>query len=439
MQYKVEDLAPLKKKFEVTVPAADIDKHIDLMAAKYRASVSVPGFRKGKAPLKMIEAQYHKDIYSEATSEMIDGNVRRIIDELELDPASKVEYDAEVVARGKDFTYSFSFEVMPVFDLPDYQGFPVEEEEVVVGDDEIDNMLQMARRDLADMAPVSEKRAPRDGDVATVDMTAFDEEGKEIPSLTVSGLDLALGEKLTFEAFEDFVKSVTVGEEAEKQITFPADFMNSEFAGKEVRMKVKVSALNERQLPELNDEFAAKLGPFATMDAVRDAIRTSFTQSRANVTRSVAQNKLLEGLLGKIDFPLPETLVQRFTAVAQANHFDRLRQQAGKGDKPQDIGKLEDFRDQAVEEAKKHVKEYVFLYRVAKAEKIEVSEQEILQFIAQSAASARRSFEEVRDEYVNNNMIGVVHERIMSDKALKHLYSKAEVTMVKPAAKPEEK
>ena len=429
MQYKVEELAPLKKQIEVTVPAADVDKQIAGVAQKYRASVSVPGFRKGKAPLGIVEAQYQKDIYPEATGNLIDAQVRQILEELKLEAASKIEYKAENVVKGKDFTYSITFDVMPEFDLPDYQDFPVDEEEAEIDPAEVDNVLEMARKDLAELVPVEEKRAPRDGDVATIDIEAFDSEGQPIAGLNASGTDMLIGEKQSFEAFENLVKSVTVGEEKQEKISFPADFPNPEFADKEIEIKVRVSALNERKLPELNDEFASKLGQYSSLESVRNAITESFTQNRKNMARNAAQRKLLESLLEKVDYPLPDGLVTRFTGIAQANMFDRMRRQ----------GKIEEMKDldamqaQAKEEAEKHVKEYVFLSRVAKAENVDVSEDDMLHYIHQAAMNSRRSFEEVRDEYVNNNLLGVVHDRIMSDKAMQAIYAKAKVNMVKAA------
>ncbi|MDL2306521.1 trigger factor [Desulfovibrio sp. OttesenSCG-928-C06] len=434
MQYKVEELAPLKKQIEITVPAADVDKQINSVAQKYRASVAVPGFRKGKAPLGIVEAQYHKDIYPEATGNMIDAQVRQILDELKLEAASKIEYKAENVVKGQDFTYSITFDVMPEFDLPEYLDIPVEEEEAEIDPAEVDSVLEMARKDLAELVPVEEKRAPRDGDVATLDIEAFDEEGKPIAGLNASGTDMLIGEKQSFEAFEALVKSVKVGEEKQDNISFPEDFPNPEFAGKEIQIKVKVNALNERKLPELNDEFAAKLGQYENLESVKNAITASFTQNRKSMARSAAQRKMLEGLLEKVDFPLPEALVTRFTGIAQANMFDRMRRQG----KIEDMKNLESMQAQAKEEAEKHVKEYVFLNRVAKAENVEVSEDDMLHYIHQTAMSSRRSFEEVRDEYVNNNLLGVVHDRIMTDKALQAIYAKAKVTFVKAADKPAE-
>jgi trigger factor len=422
MQYNVEDLATLKKQISVTVLAADVDKQIEEVSVRYRSSVSVPGFRKGKAPLKMIETQFGKDIISEATNNIINKQVHDIVAELDLELASAIEFKAGNVSKGKDYSYAFTFDVMPVFDLPDYQDFPVQEEDVVIEDSEVDNILQLARRDFAQITPVTEKRLPQDGDIVNLDMQIYDEEGKEIAFFNTKGLDFIIGEKQSFVAFEEFVKTLSAGEENEKKILFPEDFFKAEYAKKELLIHIKINELKERILPDLNDELAAKLGKYENLQAVKDSIKESFTHARKDVSRGKAQQKLLQELLKLVDFPLPESMLTRVTAATQANKTKNLQ--------PDDDA--EKIAAEAKIEAQGIVKEYVFLHRVSSVEKIEVSENEILQYINQIASRTHRTFAEVRDEYINNNMIAEIEDRIKSTKALNLIYSRAKVEIVSP-------
>jgi trigger factor len=424
MQYNVEDLATLKKQVSVTVLAADVDKQIENVSVRYRSSVSVPGFRKGKAPLKMIETQFSKDIISEATNNIINKQVHDIIGELALEPASAIEFKAGSVSRGKYFSYSFTFDAMPVFELPNYQDFPVQEEDVVIADSEIDHVLELARGDFAQITTVTEKRLPQDGDIVNLDMQVYDEEGKEISFFNTKGLDFIIGEKQSFAAFEEFVKTLFAGEESEKKILFPEDFFRTEYANKELLMHVKANELKQRILPDLNDELAVKLGKYENLQAVKDSIKESFTFARKDTNRGKAQQKLLEELLKLVEFPLPESMLTRVTAATQANRTKSLQ--------PDDDA--EKIAAEAKIEAQRIVKEYVFLHRVSTVEKVEVSENEILQYINQVAARTRRTFAEVRDEYINNNMIAEIQDRIRSSKALNLLYSRAKVEIVSPVS-----
>jgi trigger factor len=428
MQYNVEELATLKKQIAVTVSAADVDKHITEVSARYRTSIAIPGFRKGKAPLKMIETQFGKDILSEATSNIVNKQLHDIVAELNIEPASAIEFNAGTISKGKDFSYTFTLDVMPVFDLPDYQNFPAQEEEVAIEDSEIDNILQLARRDFAEVVQVTEQRLPQDGDVVNLNMRVYDEEGKEITFFHADALDFSLGENKSFEAIEEFVKTLSVGEPNEKKLHFPDNFFNAEYAKRDLLVNIKINELKKRILPELNDEFAAKLGKYDNVQAVKNNIRESFVQARKNVNRGKAQQKLLEDLVKLVEFPLPETMLKRVASATQINKSKNMQPNADAAE----------IAAESKEEAVKVVREYIFLYRVAKAEKIEVSEEEILQFLHQVAARSHRSFAEVRDEYVNKNLIAEVEDHIQSDKALNLLYSKAKVEIVKPASvKPE--
>ncbi|MDL2285788.1 trigger factor family protein, partial [Desulfovibrio sp. OttesenSCG-928-F07] len=139
MDYKVEELGPLKKKVVVTVPGKDVNLIIDRIVAKYRSSVAIPGFRKGKAPVGMVEKQFGRDIYPEATNLLVDNQVRNIVEELKIEPASGIEFDEPgLVERDKEFGYFFIVEAMPEFELPNYQDFPAEQENVDVEASEID-------------------------------------------------------------------------------------------------------------------------------------------------------------------------------------------------------------------------------------------------------------------------------------------------------------
>lgn len=435
MQYNVEDLGPLKKKIEVTVPAADAEVIVSRVTSKYRASVNVPGFRKGKAPLSMIEKQYKQDIYAEATNVLVDTQVRNIIAELKLEPAGNAEYDAQTIEKGEEYKYSFTLEFLPEFDLPDYNEFPVEEEKAEVTDAEVDEVLEKARNDFAELIPVSEAREPKDGDIVTVDFIGFDEEGKEIPGIKADNIQMPIGMGQALEDFEKLVKKVKAGNEGEENITFPEDFPNTEFAGKTIKLKVKVHSISERKLPALDDAFALSLGQFKSLDEVRVAIRTSFMQQRMQICKAAAQKKMLQELIAKVEYPLPEGMVERFAYVAEHEVLERLRRQ---NQTVESVGKtMADLKDDARKEAENYVRTYIFLNRAAKKEELTVSEQELLQQLQQIAKQSNRDFSEVRDEYVRNDMIGSVHDRVLADKAMQAIYDKAKITYI-DAVKEEE-
>lgn len=432
MQYKVEDLDQLTKNISVTVPAKEVNAMLDRVASRFRSGMSVPGFRKGKAPLKMIEKMNKKEIYSEATNMLVDEQVRNIISELKLEPALDPSFNAELMERGNEYAYSFKIELMPVFELPDYNEFPVEQQEAQVKDEEIDGIIERARKDMAEVLPVLDKRNPQDGDLVNLDFTGYDEEGKEVPGFKAENAQIPLGDNQAFENFENLIKTVPMGEEGEGEVEFPADFPNREMAGKKMTFKLKINALHERRLPEADDEFAKRAGNFESMDKLREMIRNSFMESRNQTAKTAAQQSLLEGLMEKTDFPLPKGLVDHYTQVARSEIMNRIGRSG-----PQAVEMLKDqakINEEAVKDAERYVRSSIFLFRVAEAEEIKVTEQEIQDQVRLIAQQQGKKPEEMLEELYRNGSISSVQERILTSKALDALYEKAKVTVVKHPA-----
>lgn len=430
MQYKVEEKGPLTKQIQVTVPAAEVDAAIQFVAMKFRNSVNIPGFRKGKAPLGMVEKQFGRDIAPEATNNLIDSQVRTIVEEIKVEPATGMKYDAGIAEKGKDFVYSFTFDVMPEFKLPDYEGFALEEEEAIVDNSGIDTIIEQARNDFAEPVLVEEKRKPNDGDIAALDFAFYDEEGKEVPGMKAEGTQMPIGQGHAMPEFEDLVKTITSGEEGEGKISFPSEFPNPELAGKTMTVKVKILDVFERKLPEIDDDFAKRIGNFENVQALRDMIHESFMQNKKQQTQGAAKKNLVDSLVKMTDFSLPPSMLERYVNMSVSDTLGALQQQ---GKSLETLGKsIQELHKDAQKEAEDYVRSYIFLYRVAQAEDVSVDEKDMLDQIRQIATSSRRNFEEVRDEYVKNNMLGALHERIMADKAVQALYDKAKITFVKP-------
>lgn len=431
MQYSVEELGTLKKKVSVTIPAADVDQQIARTSGEYRASVSIQGFRKGKAPLSVVERRFGKDIYSEVARNLADQGVRGAVDELKLEPASRMSFDTPELKKGADFVFSFTLDVMPDFELPEYQDFPLDEEEVVISDEDINEVIEKARKDLAELVDVDDVRKAVDGEVVLADFEGFDSEGKPYAGLTASEVLVSLGDNQTLPDFEELVKSLSVGEQGEKDIYFPEDFQNFDLAGQTFKIKGTIRGIKQRKLPELDNDFAAKLGKFENMDAAREAIRSAMSGSRKNLAKSLAQKNLLDALLEKVDFPLPDALMSRFSQLSEMDLLEKMHRE-GKLDE-KSIGNLDDVRKQAADDARPQVKAFVFLYKVAKKEDVKVTEGDLVNELQAIAMRTQRQFADVRDEYLNNDMLGALQERIQSAKALELLYSKAKINYVKAA------
>jgi trigger factor len=430
MEYTVEDISPVKKKVNVTVSPEEADAAIATTVAMYRSSTDIKGFRKGKAPADLIEAKFRRQIYQEATQDLINYQLNEIFSELNVEPLSKLDVDAEELARGEAFDYSITFEVLPEFELPEYTGLEVEQEEAEVVEAEVDSVIERIRENMAELVPVDEQRKPEDHEVATIGFTAF-ENGEPLGDFKADNFDLPLGEGQALEDFEAIPKKLEPGEEGEGEVTFPDDFINSDLAGRTVTMKVKLHGVKKRVKPEVDDDLARKAGGFESVDKMREAIRNSYMETRTSLVRSQAQKKLLDKLLEQVDFPLPESMVE--------DHIDRMVQDLKnkleeQGKNLASTGKSgPELRESYREEAERLVKSQILLMRIAKDEGIEATQQEVHEYVRQEAIRNNQDFEAVLRFYEDNNLMFALRDKLISDKAIEFLYENAKITEVPPS------
>lgn len=426
MQHTVEDISPVKKKIAVTVPANEVDAILDRTVRQYRSRVTLPGFRKGKAPMSMVEKRFTQDIYGDAASELVNGNIGEILRELDLEPLGNLTFEGNdtPITRGEDFFYSFSFELMPQMTLPEYEGIGVEEDEAVVDEAEIDEVITRVRRGMAERVDVTEKRSPEDGDIATLDFAGFDENGEPVEGVSGEKFQVSIGDNQVIPDFEALVKTIVPGESGEGPVRFPNDYGHEPLAGKTVTMKITVTALQTRTLPEVDEAFAKKAGGFESVQAMRDNIRDTYTRNRKEMAKAKAQSLLLESLLEKTDFPLPEGLVARYTDNILHGRLEELSRQ-GKDMASLAEDDFETMRAEAETEAGKYAKTQLFLLTVAKKENIEASGQEMAAALRQIAARSGQDFKEMQEHYARNNLYPALRDRILADKAMDVLYAKA--------------
>ncbi|OXS27720.1 MAG: trigger factor [Desulfovibrio sp. MES5] len=431
MEYSAEDISPVRKKVVITTEPQEVEAAIMGAVALYKTSVQVDGFRKGKVPASVIEQRFRDKIYEEARQDLINVHINDVMQKLDVSPLSGLDVDTpDTFERGKGFSYTIEFEVLPAFDLPPYEGMDVEQEKVVLDEKEVQDVLDRILRDRATLVPVDGSGPAVDGQVATVDFAAFDN-GEPIEGVKAESFDLALGERQALEDFEALVKTVKYGEEGEGEIRFPDDFLAKDLAGKTVTMKVKVHAIKERKLPELNDELAKTLG-LESVDKLKETIANSYIQSRTNLNKSMAQKNLLDGLLKMVQFELPPSLVETQMNTLLGDMAARLERQ---GRSLESLGKsMEELRKETQPQADELARSQVLLLSIAKKEGLDVTDHEVTTQIYQLAMRTGEDFKTLREQYERSGMIFVLRDRMLADKAMDLVYAKANVKEVEPKA-----
>jgi len=427
MEYNVEDLSPVKKKITITVPVEEVNAALAATIAVYQTSVNLSGFRKGKVPASIIEGRFRKEVYNEATQDLVNVHINEVVGSLDTQPASRIDFDGGQLERDKEFVYTISFEVMPVFEMPDYDGMEVEQEKPEVDENEVNAVLERIRTNLADVVTVAEHRPAKDGEIAVLDFAAY-ENGEPIAGVAADNFELNLGGNQALVDFEELVKRAVPGEATEGDVTFPEDFINPEFAGKTVTMKVTVHAVKERKLPELDDELAKKAGGFESFDKMRETVEQSYLESRTQLCKAQAQKTMVDSLLKTLDFPVPESMLEMYMDSLLAEKKDRLERQ---GKSLESLGKSpEELRDEVRPEAEHIARTQIFLVKAAQKEGVTVSEQEVDRQLQQIAMRSGQDFQTMKEHYTRTNMIFNLRDRMLADKAMEAIYEKAAIKEV---------
>ena len=426
MEYQVQDVTPVKKQVSVQVGAEEINAAIGAAVAMQRKDLKLSGFRKGKVPGSLVEQKFKKEIYSQATQDLLNVQFSQILGEIGVQPLGGLEVDAETISRDQDYSYTFSFEFSPAIDLPEYHGLQAEKQKSDVPQQMIDMAIERIRREKSRLEIVKEERHPGDGDVAVIDFAAF-KDGQPVEGIKQEQFELPVGENQTLPEFEALVKSLLPGQTGEGEITFPEDFINKDLAGDTVNMQVQLHVIKERVLPDVDEELARDVGGHDSVEAMRAQIENNFNGYFENLEKSKVQKKLLDQLSARTAFTLPETMIQSQLEGMIENKTKRLEKE---GKRLESEGSPEEIREKLRPEAEELVKNHLILLEIAKKEDLAVSPQEVEQHLHQTAIRNGQDPVQMKQYYEENNLMFAVQDSLLADKAADVLYEKAELTEV---------
>lgn len=428
MEYQVEDISPIKKKVIVSVPVEAVDTALEKALSAYSSDVQIKGFRKGKAPKSLLKSRFKKEIHTEATTELVQRYVTQIMAEIKLNPVSPYDFEGQEVEEGQPYQFSYQFEILPEVDLPDYEGAEVKQAEAVVTDEDIDKVVESIRKNMSTTEDISETRPPLDGESALISMEAT-LEGRAVPELTGHNFEVPVGAGHLLPIFEDLIKKTEPGQSSEQEVTLPEDYQEKKLAGKAVNVKITLHSTRQVRLPEVNDELAKKAGQFEDVAAMREAIRKSFLQSRANMNKAEAQKRLIDQLLTNTSFPLPEYMVEERLERNLKTFLENLGKRGGSWEQLEpDV--QENLRKEMLRDAAEFVRESIFLQAVAKKENLEVSQADYNEFFTNTAGRAGQNPHELRRHFEDEDLMTGLTNRLLIGKALELLYDKAKVTEV---------
>lgn len=431
MEFKIEEESPVKKTILVTVEPEEVDAALAGAVALYKDSVQMDGFRKGKVPVSIIEKKFHDKIYEEARENLINVHINDILSKLDVTPVSGIKMNEEdnKLEKGKGFSYTLEFEVMPKFDLPSYEGLKVEEEKSELDPKELAMVFERMRSENAKLQVVESNGPAQDGQIAVIDFEAF-EDDKPLKDFRAMNFYLELGDEQALPDFEKMVKGIPVGHTAEEIIKFPEDFLAENLAGKDIKFKVTVHGIKEKIIPDLDDNFAKNIG-FQSLDQLRELVEKSYLKNVKDMNKGVAQRKLLDQMLKQTDFELPPAMIETETTFLLANENERLERH---GKSLKSLGKSpEELKKSVQPQAEKMVRDKILLLNIAKKENLDVTPEELQKNVYRDCIIHGDDFQEVIKNLEKSGLIFHLRDQMICDKAMDLVYDRADITTVEPS------
>ncbi len=383
--YDVEYKGDCAYEVKVTVPAANLRKQSGEMLKQLQEEAMIPGFRKGKAPIKLVQNKFNKAVRTDAIDKLVDESFHKLVKDKDLKPigAPKADglEDKAALKEDEDLDFTLSFEVSPRCELGPYRGIEVERPVVHINEKDIDEVLERMRERLA-MYETAEEAA-QDGDQVLIDFEGRID-GEAFQGNSAENYPYIMGSARFLSEFEAALTGKKAGDTAAADVTFPADWRNADLAGKTAKFEIKINEVKRRALPEINDDFAKQAGQ-ESLEAWRKSVEEQLRADTAEQSDSYARNSAMEKIIAGTNFEVPKTLLDSMAHSAYEAALERLRRQRQSVEsEEQGQALLASTREDALRE----IKEFVILREIAEAEGIEVVDQDFEDHAASLATSA---------------------------------------------------
>ncbi|MYR05975.1 trigger factor [Gordonia sp. SID5947] len=430
MKSTVEQLSPTRVKLNVEIPFEELSGEFDRAYKSLAQQIRIPGFRPGKAPAKLIEARVGRDsILAQVVNDALPAKYSQAVEETETNAIGQPEIDLGELVYGDPVTFTAEVDVRPDVELPDYSTLAVEVDAIEVDDAEVDEQVEGLRARFGTLTGVD--RGAENGDFVSIDLAAT-VDGEAVDEASTEGLSHEVGSGQLIEGLDDALVGMTTGETKE----FTTKLVAGDHAGEDAQVTVTVNSVKERELPELDDEFAQMASEFDTVAELRDSLVERVEQSKKLEQANAIRDKVLEELLEKVEIPLPEKVVadeiegQQHQVIHALGHDD---EQVAKFLEAQ--GKTrEEWDNEAREEAEKSVKTQLLLDAIAEQQETEVSQDELTQQILFQAQRYGMQPQEFIQQLQNAGQVGAVYADVRRGKALAGIVSDVTVTDSKGAA-----
>ncbi len=431
MNIRVETTGPCRRQLHVEVPADEVSKEFADVVNGYAGVARIPGFRPGHAPRDLVKRKFLKDIVDEVKGRLVPRGYQEAVKKEKLDAVTILDVKEQELKDGQPFSFSIQLDVAPDFELPTYKGMKIESKVAEVADKDIDDVLKNIREQNAKYQDVT-GRAVQTGDMVQVDFEGTCD-GKAFKDISEKAASLgqakdfwviADAENEFLPGFAAGLVGANVGEKRQVSVTFPEKFAETSVAGKTAQYSADVKAIREKQLPAIDAEFVKSMGADSEA-ALRERIKDDMAKMRQDNERSRIENEMIKTLTQSTKLDIPESVLAEETQQAV---YDLVRSNTSRGIGEDEIKANKDkLIGAASQTAAERIKSRYILRKIASAEKIVATEDEINKRIVELAQRYRTTPDKLQDEMEKNNQLGRVADEVRLIKTIGWLYDNAKI------------
>ena len=427
MECKVEKTKNANEvKLEMTIEAAKFDEAIKKVYFKSAKYFNIPGFRKGKAPMNIVEKYYGKEIfYEDAFNELVPEELAKAVEENKLEVVSRPDIEVQEIGKGQDLKFTAVLQTKPEVELGKYKGVEIEKIEYKVTDEDVDHELSHMQEHNSRLITVEDGSVEK-GNIANINFEGF-VDGVAFEGGKAENHDLEIGSNTFIPGFEDQIIGMKIDEEKDIKVKFPDEYFSKDLAGKDATFKVKVNEIKKKELPKLDDEFAKDVSEFDTLKELKDSIKEKKQKQNDDRAKYETQDAVIKAVCEDIKVEIPSGMVETETENMLKDMEQRLSYQGLKLEQYlQIMGKTkEDMQKEYEPQAIEAIKSRLAIEAVIKAEKIEVPEIDVDEKIKEMAKNYGKENDE---EFLKNeNVRNYIKQGLESEKAIDFLVDNAKI------------
>lgn len=398
MSVQVEKLEKSMAKLTIEVPAEELEEALQKAFLKNKNRISVPGFRKGKVPRQMVEKIYGPEIfYEDAANELIPDAYEKAVEECEEDIVSSPKIEVTQIKKGEPFIFTAEVALKPPVKLGKYKGVKIDKIDAEVTDEEVTAEIDKQRENNARNIEVTD-RAVKDGDMTVLDFEGF-VDGVAFDGGKGENYPLTIGSGAFIPGFEEQLVGAEIGKEVEVNVTFPEDYQADELKGKAALFKCTIKEIKEKELPELDDEFASEVSEFDTLEEYKADVKATLTERKAKEAKDAKEAAVIEAIVNDSEMEIPEAMLATQQKQMVDEFAQRIQMQGLSLDQYfQFTGTNYDkMVEQVKPQAEKRIKSRLVLEAIVEAEKIEATEEDYEEELKAMAEAYQMEVEKVKE------------------------------------------